>query len=62
MTRAAALLRDTESLIKEVATQVGFGDPNNFSTAFKRFHGVSPDAFRAQHRQSSPPAKPDQPA
>ncbi len=54
MNRAAALLRDTEYLIKEVATQVGFSDANNFSTAFKRFHGVSPDAFRAQYRPPSP--------
>jgi YesN/AraC family two-component response regulator len=53
MTRAVALLRDTGQLIKEVAAQVGFADPNNFSTAFKRFHGVSPDAFRAQHRLPS---------
>jgi YesN/AraC family two-component response regulator len=58
MKRAASLLRDTDSLIKEVAGQTGFGDANNFSTAFKRYHGLSPEAFRAQHRPSSPNVPP----
>ena len=52
MTRAASLLRDTDCLIKEVAAQVGFADPNNFSTVFKRVHGQSPEAFRARHHPS----------
>ena len=58
MTRAASLLRDTDCLIKEVAAQVGFADPNNFSTVFKRFHGLSPEAFRARHRPSPPEPRP----
>ena len=58
MTRAASLLRDTDCLIKEVAAQVGFSDPNNFSTVFKRFHGLSPEAFRARHRPSPPEPSP----
>lgn len=48
MSRAATLLRDTELLIKEVAARVGFDNANNFSTAFKRFHGLSPEVFRTQ--------------
>ncbi len=62
MNRAAALLRDTDCRIKEVTAQTGFSDANNFSTAFKRFHGLSPEAFRAQHRQSFPKASPQDPA
>ncbi len=58
MARAAILLRDTDCLIKEVAAQVGFSDPNNFSTVFKRFHGLSPEAFRARHRPSPPEPRP----
>jgi YesN/AraC family two-component response regulator len=56
MTRAKILLRETDFLTKEVATQVGFADANNFSTVFKRFHSLSPEAFRARHRRS--PAQP----
>jgi len=58
MTRAEILLRDTDCLIKEVAAQVGFADPNNFSTLFKRFHGLSPEAFRARRRPSPPQPMP----
>lgn len=58
MTRAAILLRDTDCMIKEVAAQVGFSDPNNFSTVFKRFHGLCPEAFRARHRPSPPEPRP----
>ena len=53
MSRAAILLRDTNRMIKEVAAQSGFPDANNFSTAFKRFHGVSPEAYRTESRHPS---------
>lgn len=53
MQRAAALLRDTEDPIKQVIGQVGFRDANNFSTAFKRFHGCSPELFRTEREPSS---------
>jgi AraC-like DNA-binding protein len=48
-------------LIKEIAARVGYPNANNFATAFKRFHGLSPRAYRAQpqppeHRISPPPA------
>jgi AraC-like DNA-binding protein len=55
LTRAATLLRETDKPIREIAPEVGFRYADNFSTAFKRFHGVSPEAFRARHRPS--PAK-----
>ncbi|HSB81583.1 MAG TPA: helix-turn-helix domain-containing protein, partial [Candidatus Methylomirabilis sp.] len=53
MELAAGLLRDTDLSVKEVAIQVGFSDGNNFSTAFKRYHGLSPEAFRARCRLTS---------
>jgi two-component system response regulator YesN len=46
MRQAAVLLADPAQLVKEVAARVGYPDPNNFSTAFKRFYGVPPRAFR----------------
>ncbi len=54
MKKAAVLLQETHKEVKEVAWHAGFRNANNFSTAFKRFHGVSPEVFRAQHRPSSP--------
>lgn len=54
MNQAALLLRETDKEVKEVAGDVGFKNANNFSTAFKRFHGVPPEVFRTQHRSSSP--------
>jgi DNA-binding response OmpR family regulator len=52
MRRAASQLRDPQRLVKEVAASVGFPNPNNFATAFKRHHGVSPRVFRMQPRPS----------
>ena len=46
MRQAAVLLADPAQLVKEVAARVGYRDANNFSTAFKRFHGAPPRAFR----------------
>jgi YesN/AraC family two-component response regulator len=48
MRQAAVLLADPAQLVKEVAAHVGYPDANNFSTAFKRFHGAPPRAFRAR--------------
>lgn len=39
---AADLLRKPDATIGAVARQVGYGSPFALSTAFKRFHGVSP--------------------
>jgi AraC-like DNA-binding protein len=43
---AATQLRDGDDLIKELAPEVGFTRPNNFSRAFKRIYGCTPEAFR----------------
>ena len=40
------LLEDEALSIKEVAYQCGYKYPCNFSTAFKRKFGVSPEAYR----------------
>jgi len=46
MEQAARLIQEGELSIKEVARKVGYLDANNFSTAFKRFHGSSPQSHR----------------
>jgi DNA-binding response OmpR family regulator len=51
MRQAAVLLADPAQLVKEVAAHVGYPDANNFSTAFKRFHGAPPRAFLARKGQ-----------
>lgn len=49
-TRAAELLANDRTKIKEVAAALGFHNPANFGKAFKRWYGVSPGGFRARHR------------
>jgi len=46
MEQAARLIQGGGLSIKEVARRVGYRDANNFSTAFKRFHGSSPQSHR----------------
>ena len=43
---AADLLSDTDTTLDTVARAVGYGSPFALSTAFKRFHGVSPEEHR----------------
>ncbi len=44
--RGAALLQDTELMVKEVAARSGFADAFHFSHAFKKIYGVTPAAIR----------------
>ncbi|MBN2296205.1 MAG: helix-turn-helix transcriptional regulator [Pirellulales bacterium] len=46
MRHAAALLRETHQGVSEISRQVGYEDPFNFSTSFKRCYGHSPREFR----------------
>lgn len=46
MDQATRLIKDSSLSIKEVARKVGYSDANNFSTAFKRFTGTSPQSHR----------------
>jgi AraC-like DNA-binding protein len=43
---ARGLLRDTDLKLIDVALESGYGEPANFTRAFKRWAGVSPKAFR----------------
>lgn len=45
---AKYLLLSTNYSIKEISTQVGFNDPNYFTSFFKRFENVSPGVYRSQ--------------
>lgn len=48
MTMAADLLLGSDDTVETVGRCVGYANPFAFSSAFKRFHGVSPRAFRAR--------------
>jgi AraC family transcriptional regulator, regulatory protein of adaptative response / methylphosphotriester-DNA alkyltransferase methyltransferase len=50
MAKAADLLATTALPVKEIARRVGYGDPSQFSKAFKRTYGVSPSESRAMTR------------
>ncbi len=52
MNRAAQLLLDSGMMVKEVAAELGFSDPFNFSRSFKACYGLSPDAFLRQSRRA----------
>lgn len=46
MNLAAERLQDPGILVKQVAAELGFGDPFHFSRAFKSIFGLAPDVFR----------------
>jgi AraC-like DNA-binding protein len=46
MSRARALLADTDLTVAEVAARVGMADPGYFSRQFRRSHGRSPREWR----------------
>lgn len=55
-------LPDARLSISEVAWLLGFADSGSFSRSFRRWHGLSPREWRAQHLNLSPsPAEPDAP-
>jgi AraC-like DNA-binding protein len=47
MNIAAARLREPDTLIKQVAADLGYSDPFHFSRVFRRTFGLSPERFRA---------------
>jgi len=47
MERARTLLRDTSDTVNAIAAESGFSDPNYFTKAFRRRHGLSPLKYRA---------------
>lgn len=44
--KAAAMLRESDKSITEIAVSVGFSDCNYFSRVFRSFFGVSPAEYR----------------
>ncbi|MCD8302255.1 MAG: response regulator [Prevotellaceae bacterium] len=50
MKQAATLLAEKPHAISEVAEMVGYTNLSTFSTHFKELYGVSPSAYREQHR------------
>jgi AraC-like DNA-binding protein len=46
MSQARRLLQQSDYPLKVIAREVGYSDAFVFSSAFKRFHGNSPSAFR----------------
>ncbi|MGI9514170.1 MAG: AraC family transcriptional regulator ligand-binding domain-containing protein, partial [Anderseniella sp.] len=48
--RAAALLLETERPVKAIAGDLGYGEAENFTHAFRSWYGTSPTAFRAADR------------
>ena len=50
LARAKDLLSTTPASITEVALLVGFGDLPRFDKLFKRYTGLTPHAYRIQHR------------
>ena len=43
---AENLLKDKNSIVKNVSFSVGYNDPNYFSKLFKKYYGVSPSEFK----------------
>jgi len=52
LARAAELLRHTDLSIQAIAFDVGYGEPANFATAFRRAYGCSPRQYRRIVRSS----------
>jgi transcriptional regulator GlxA family with amidase domain len=52
MVRAMALLQDGEHALAAIAARTGYGSEAAFSSAFKRFTGLSPGTYRRQRSTS----------
>lgn len=50
---AAQLVKDSTLTITAIAERLGYADLSTFSQAFKRWHGVSPAAYRRTQRQAT---------
>ncbi|MEM1150776.1 MAG: helix-turn-helix domain-containing protein [Pseudomonadota bacterium] len=51
--RARALLAESEIGIDQIATSLGYSEPNNFRRAFRSWTGSSPARFRRDRRKDS---------
>lgn len=52
MRRAVSLLTQTGLSVRDIAEQLGFRSPCNFSVAFKRYSGVPPSEYRVRELDS----------
>jgi len=52
--RAQEHLRESQMLLAEVATQVGFETQSHFTSVFRRLVGATPKHYREMHRSTSP--------
>ncbi len=50
MERAVTMLCENDLGIKEIASRIGYKSESAFSTAFKRWAGMTPGSFRSQRR------------
>lgn len=50
MSRARELLDTTDQAVAEIARSLGYADPFYFSRQFRSVHGISPSAYRTQHK------------
>jgi AraC-like DNA-binding protein len=53
--KACEILRSTDNDVTQVAYSVGFTSQTHFSTAFKKFTGVSPSEYRAKQSVAREP-------
>lgn len=53
MQRAAEMLENRSTTVREVAHRVGYRQPAQFAKAFRRHHGLAPSDFRARARFAS---------
>jgi AraC-like DNA-binding protein len=52
LAEARRRLLATDEYVEVIAERVGYADPSHFMRLFRRHHGVTPSAFRAQHRRA----------
>ena len=52
MTRAAELLQSTRLDVWQIGTRCGYASPAQFSSAFRRHHGVTPTGYRREVQRS----------
>ena len=50
LSKACALLQNTDTKIYKIAVEVGFNDSSYFSNVFRSAYGMSPQAYRKQFR------------
>jgi len=58
--QAEHLLRDTNTLIRDIAPRIGIDNPSYFARIFRKRTGLEPSAYRERH-QSSPASLPPRP-